>query len=304
MSLIYIARPIDHANPDVARRADLAETTADKVLYHNHQQSWAYHPVRAFKIGSQAKQDPRLNSINNRALESADALLVLWPHGSKSWGVPAEVALAQEWDIPVVIVTEGDGELGWASKYENVRIITSGPMPVFAQEVLIRAIRHLHAMIGGNRKTEISINGNTLEVRQIRPDEGYTLPSRANHDDAGLDLYVSRDTVIPAHSFMDVPTNTAIRLPKGTWGHLTGRSSTLRRLGLLVNPGVIDEGYTGELYSGVQNLGSTPVTLHAGDRVAQLIIAPNLTARLDPATVEEFSSEGTRGAKGFGSSGS
>lgn len=129
------------------------------------------------------------------------------------------------------------------------------------------------------------------------------MPSRSHPDDAGWDLYVSETVTIPAHSFADVPSGVHVQLPNGYWGFLTGRSSTIRKRGLLVVTGIIDTGYTGELFSAVQNLKPEPVTLEKGERIAQLILLPNSTAASLLHQVEEFAGEATRGSAGFGSSG-
>lgn len=128
-------------------------------------------------------------------------------------------------------------------------------------------------------------------------------PTRAHPDDAGWDLYVSHTVVVPPHGFMDVPSGVSVQLPNGYWGMLTGRSSTIRKRGLLVVQGIIDTGYTGELFSAVWNLTNKPVTLTQGERVAQLIILPNSTARTVMTEVETLE-QTNRGTHGFGSSGS
>lgn len=132
-----------------------------------------------------------------------------------------------------------------------------------------------------------------------------TAPSRAYADDAGFDLYVSQTVVIPAHRFLDVPCGVQVELPDGTWGFLTGRSSTLRKRGLLVHTGIIDQGYRGELFAGVWNLTGQDVVVEAGDRISQLIVIENTTAQIILREVlepDEFSAH-PRGLRGFGSSG-
>lgn len=136
-------------------------------------------------------------------------------------------------------------------------------------------------------------------VVQLLP--GGRLPGRAYPDDAGLDLYTSADTVIPAGSFADVPCGIRIQLPDWAWGQVHGRSSTLRRRGLLVPSAVIDTGWRGEIFVGVFNLGDTAV-VKAGERLGQLIVHENATRRV--LVVAGEVDDHPRGLNGFGSSGS
>jgi len=130
----------------------------------------------------------------------------------------------------------------------------------------------------------------------------HLLPTRGYADDAGLDLYVVRDCAIGPHEFVDVAAGVKIDIPDRLWGLIIGRSSTLRKKGLLVNPGVIDAGWTGELFAGVQNLTDKTVEVSAGDRLAQLILLPAPVVGYDPqwGRVRDKS----RGERGFGSTGS
>lgn len=126
------------------------------------------------------------------------------------------------------------------------------------------------------------------------------VPSRAHETDAGFDLYVSRPAVIEPNQFMDIHTDVQIAMPDGVWARIEGRSSTLRKRGLLVNTGIIDTGYTGELFAGVWNLTDEPVKVEVGERLAQLIFCPMVIPELVMATQLP---ETDRGTSGFGSSG-
>jgi len=118
--------------------------------------------------------------------------------------------------------------------------------------------------------------------------------------DAGCDLYVSEDCVVAPNSFMDIPCGIAMRLPQGMWARITGRSSTIRKMKLLVIEGIIDNGYTGPLFCAVWNLSDAPVTVEKGSRIAQLI--PHQLHELNWVEAEELP-QTERGGKGFGSSG-
>lgn len=128
------------------------------------------------------------------------------------------------------------------------------------------------------------------------------LPTRTYADDAGFDLYVVEDTIIPAGAFVDVPLGVSVGLPLGVWGRITGRSSTLRTYNLLVNEGIIDTGYTGPLFAGVRNLSDAPVVVAAEARIAQLILHTNTTLNYQAIEVDGHA-DTARGVKGFGSSG-
>jgi dUTP pyrophosphatase len=64
-------------------------------------------------------------------------------------------------------------------------------------------------------------------------------------------------------------------------------------------PGTIDPGYRGEVRVILLNLGREPYTIHAGDRIAQMIVA-----RYEAVEWEEGDlADSRRGTGGFGSSG-
>lgn len=153
-------------------------------------------------------------------------------------------------------------------------------------------------MAGSSRKTRVPV----LLDAYLEGLGNARMPIRAHSDDAGWDIFVSITTKVPAHGFADVPSGVRMELPNGYWGMLTGRSSTIRKRGLLVVQGIIDTGYRGELFSAVWNLTGEEQTIEEGDRIAQLILLPNSTAQsiLVPADALNTSE---RGWQGFGSSG-
>ena len=139
---------------------------------------------------------------------------------------------------------------------------------------------------------------------QLLPGEGSPrIPTKVYPGDAGWDLYVSRDVVVPAYSFVDVHTDIAIAMPEGVWGRITGRSSTLRKYMLLVNEGIIDNGYRGELFIGVFNLTNHDRFIPVGTRIAQILfhrLVEKWGLQWEPTMVLPPSQ---RQDKGFGSSG-
>jgi dUTP pyrophosphatase len=108
--------------------------------------------------------------------------------------------------------------------------------------------------------------------------------------------------VIEPSTFVDIPLGVAIKVPEGTWGLLTARSSTLRKHGLMVAQGVIDCGYTGPLFAGVWNMTDKPVKVEPGMRLVQYILIHNASLDVQAQEVAELPKT-NRGAAGFGSSG-
>ena len=71
---------------------------------------------------------------------------------------------------------------------------------------------------------------------------------------------------------------------------------------LVVPKGVIDQGYRGELFAVILNLGTNPVTIYHGDRYVQLILHKREIADIEVIEVDKLS-ETERGDSGFGSTG-
>ncbi|MCW2997597.1 MAG: deoxyuridine 5-triphosphate nucleotidohydrolase Dut [Solirubrobacterales bacterium] len=140
-----------------------------------------------------------------------------------------------------------------------------------------------------------------LQVQRL--DARAVVPTRAHPGDAGLDLCALEGGTLGAGERTAVATGLAIALPAGHAGLVLPRSGLAARHGVtLVNtPGLIDEGYRGELRVLLLNTSrDTVFAWGAGDRIAQLV----LIAVGTPPTVEVDALDDTvRGAGGFGSSG-
>ena len=132
--------------------------------------------------------------------------------------------------------------------------------------------------------------------------EGAKRPVKKHSGDAGWDLYVSRPTTIMPGETVDVHTDVFMNMPPFLYARITGRSSSLRKHKLLINEGIIDNGYTGELFVCVHNMGDRPVTVERGDRLAQVLFHQIEDVRW--SEVDEIGpSRDGRGSSGFGSTG-
>lgn len=141
-------------------------------------------------------------------------------------------------------------------------------------------------------------------IKRLPHGRGLALPAYETPLAAGLDLPAALDeplSVAPRQIVM-VPTGLALAIPPGFEGQVRPRSGLAIKKGLTVvnAPGTIDADYRGEVKVGLINLGSEPVLIQRGDRVAQLIIAPVVQAELEE--VDQLP-DTSRGAGGFGSTG-
>jgi dUTP pyrophosphatase len=141
-----------------------------------------------------------------------------------------------------------------------------------------------------------------LLFRRLRDTEPATQPAKSYPGDAGFDLTSSHSIVVQPGTFAQIRTNIAVALPKGVWALLKGRSSTFHRRGLIVNPGIIDSGYRGELVALVLNPNRHRVVVQEGERLFQLIPITMADIEVFAEQVEELP-EGERGEMGFGSTG-
>ena len=140
---------------------------------------------------------------------------------------------------------------------------------------------------------------------QILPHgEGLDLPAYETADAAGMDVRaaVAEPLTLAPGARAAVPTGLAMAIPPGFEVQVRPRSGLALKHGLTVanSPGTIDADYRGEVKVLLVNLGSEPVEITRGMRIAQLVPAP--VTRAAWALVEAVG-ETARGSGGFGSTG-
>jgi dUTP pyrophosphatase len=140
-----------------------------------------------------------------------------------------------------------------------------------------------------------------MRIQKLRPDA--VLPEYAHgpNEDAGMDLRAVESVTLEPGVPHLVPTGLAIEVPPGYEAQVRPRSGlALKHAIAMPNaPGTIDPGYRGEIRVILLNFGHEPYTIHAGDRIAQMIVARYEAVEW----VEEELAESRRGTGGFGSSG-
>ena len=130
------------------------------------------------------------------------------------------------------------------------------------------------------------------------------LPAYQSALAAGADLHaaIKDDILIAPQQIELIPTAIHIALPPDMEAQIRPRSGLAVKYGLtIVNaPGTIDADYRGEIKIGLINLGSEPVEITRGMRIAQMIIAPVIQAEF---VLTDTLDTTHRGAGGFGSTG-
>ncbi len=130
------------------------------------------------------------------------------------------------------------------------------------------------------------------------------LPSYETSGSAGMDLpaAIEEPIVLGSLERTAIPTGLQIAIPDGFEGQVRPRSGLAFRHGLTVTnaPGTIDADYRGELKVLLVNLGTEPITITRGMRIAQLVIAPVVQATVSEVTTLD---DTERGTGGFGSTG-
>ncbi len=143
-------------------------------------------------------------------------------------------------------------------------------------------------------------------VRRLRPDadDDLPLPRYMTPGAAGMDVVaaIAADVALAPGAREAIPTGLAFAIPPGYEMQVRPRSGLAFRHGITVinAPGTIDSDYRGEVKVLLANLGDAEFTLHRGDRIAQLVVAPVSQATL---RLETTLGETARGDGGFGSTG-
>ena len=146
----------------------------------------------------------------------------------------------------------------------------------------------------------------TMALRWLDPERSSDLadPVYATEGAAGMDVgaAITDPVSLAPGDIRLIPCGFAVAIPQGYELQVRPRSGLAVRFGVTVvnAPGTIDADYRGEIKVALINLGQTPYTVHRGDRVAQLVLAP--VARAIVQVVTELAPT-ARGGGGFGHTG-
>lgn len=145
----------------------------------------------------------------------------------------------------------------------------------------------------------------TQKVRIKKLNDKAVIPVYGSEFAAGADLFAftEGETVeIAPHETKFIHTGIALEVPIGYAGLIYARSGAACKRGLAPanKVGVVDSDYRGEVMIALHNHSETVQSIEDGERIAQMVIAPYLTAEfIEVADLEDTE----RGEGGFGSTG-
>lgn len=142
-----------------------------------------------------------------------------------------------------------------------------------------------------------------MRIKIQRLDPAASLPRYAHgpDEDAGMDLCALEGALLSPGVPQLLPTGLRIEVPPGYEAQIRPRSGLALRHAITLpnSPATIDPGYRGEIRVILLNLGREPYQVHAGDRIAQMVIARYERIEWEEAEL----ADSRRGEGGFGSSG-
>jgi len=140
-----------------------------------------------------------------------------------------------------------------------------------------------------------------IRIKKIHPDAHLPRYAHGPLEDAGMDVRTIETAVLEPNVPRALATGLALEIPPGYEVQIRPRSGLALKHALTLpnSPATIDPGYRGELKVILLNLSKTAYEVHAGDRVAQMVVAKYETVEWEVGDL----GDSVRGEGGFGSSG-
>jgi len=137
-----------------------------------------------------------------------------------------------------------------------------------------------------------------IKAKKLHPEA--VIPGYAHPGDAGMDLYSVEDIIIKPGERALVATGLSMELPAGYVALIWDKSGLAAKSGIKTMAGVIEYTYRGEYKIVMLNTSKENFEVKKGQKIAQMLVQPIMTAEVEEA--KELS-DTSRGAGGFGSTG-
>ena len=151
-----------------------------------------------------------------------------------------------------------------------------------------------------------SLDNSRVRVFRTRPNA--KLPVRAHKTDAGMDFFYcpeeSESIVLgiePGGSVL-LPTGIKMEVPEDCMLQIMNKSGVASKRSLVTGACVVDEGYTGEIFVNLHNIGTKMNFVEAGQKIAQGVFVRIEKPKL--WEIEDDNIYGTETSRGSGALGS
>ncbi len=141
-------------------------------------------------------------------------------------------------------------------------------------------------------------------IIKVKLENQLYMPKKKHAGDSGFDLKAAlreSHTILKPGGIIQIDSGVSIELPEGFEGQVRGRLG-LNQKGIIVPTGTIDSGYRGKIGIILINLSKEDYVIYRADRVAQLVITPVYSHKIDLKDVKLLD-DSERGNHGFGSTG-
>ncbi len=144
-----------------------------------------------------------------------------------------------------------------------------------------------------------------VRVYKARPDA--KVPQRAHDTDAGMDFFfcpaesMVAKRIAPGESVL-LQTGVKVEVPENCMLQVMNKSGVASRRHLIAGACVVDEGYDGEIFVNLHNIGNMPQFIEPGQKIAQGVFVQITKPTLQ--VIEEDSIYGGQTARGSGALGS
>jgi dUTP pyrophosphatase len=140
-----------------------------------------------------------------------------------------------------------------------------------------------------------------IRIKKLHPDAHLPQYAHGPVEDAGMDIRCLEGALLEPGIPQAVSTGLALEIPSGYEVQIRPRSGLALKHAITLpnSPATIDPGYRGELKVILLNLGNASYQVHAGDRIAQMVVAKYESVEWEEGEL----AESVRGPGGFGSSG-
>jgi len=154
----------------------------------------------------------------------------------------------------------------------------------------------------------VNYNNDEIPVLKIvKVDKDAVVPSKNNYSDAGLDLTIIKECKRLNSDTVLYDTGIKLEIPNGYYVEIVPRSSISKSGYMLANNiGIIDQGYTGNLYVALRKINKDCEDLAFPYKCCQIIMKKQIYSKIiirDDTNKEIKIQDTSRGEGGFGSTG-